>query len=857
MKKRSVLTLLAAAFLVAACIPMPATPPAPAEPPSAAPTETGAPAGEWQTYTNAEVGFSLEMPPTWSQQALPDQNAGAIHGMAFTGLEGGVEVYWGVGFGGACPTGTEPVQLAQAEMPACHATNADGTEVWSQIGYQVPGGNSFSVRAYTANAEPSSHDLVLQVLSTLAFMPPAQPQSGAATPAPGAGIANPASQNCVNQGGALSIEERGDGGQFGVCYFEDNMQCEEWALMRGDCPVGGVKVTGYATPAARYCAITGGQYAVTGNSGADDEQGSCKFKDGSQCDAWDYYNGKCTASAASAPTPAPTAAAAATIQPLSMEVCDGQTQAMAHALDVLEVTQSEEPMSDPVTGAAGTGCQATATGTGEQFESPQAVVNTLGGMLEDQGWTRDPMLQADGPTGTDVGYRKGDQICWAGAQWWPDASANCPQDQPISACEVTPAQQAYTVTLNCGLETQQTTGAASAGMANPASVNCTQQGGTLSIEERGDGGQFGVCYFEDNRQCEEWALMRGDCPVGGVKVTGYVTPAARYCAITGGQYAVTDSSGAANEQGTCTFNDGSQCDAWDYYNGKCAAGAESAAVKGGGSGQFVFDSTRAGEYRDLWVLHPDGTPPTRLTESDVNNFAGPWSPDGSRIAYTCGGLTTSDICLISSAGILNLTNTDDIDEGFPAWSPDGSMIAFTTRRDGNNEIYVMLAPAPQEAAAPASEWLRLTDASGDDFAPAWSPDGTQIAFVSDRDQRAGVYDIYIMQANGSGVRRLTADTAIDYEPAWSPDGTSIAFRSHHDGPADIYIIDADGSGLRNVTNNPADDWSPDWSPDGTLIAFQSNRDGDWEIYTMNADGSDPINLTNDFAADDQLPHWRP
>ena len=63
-------------------------------------------------------------------------------------------------------------------------------------------------------------------------------------------------------------------------------------------------------------------------------------------------------------------------------------------------------------------------------------------------------------------------------------------------------------------------------IANPASQNCLEQGGTLSFEELGDGGQFGVCYFEDNRQCEEWALMRGDCPAVGLKVTGFITSAA-------------------------------------------------------------------------------------------------------------------------------------------------------------------------------------------------------------------------------------------------------------------------------------------------------------------------------------------
>lgn len=332
--------------------------------------------------------------------------------------------------------------MAGEELAACYATNADGTEVWSQIGYEVEGGNSFSARAYTSDAEPASHDLVLQVLATLTFMPPAEAEAGV------------------------------------------------------------------------------------------------------------------------------------TIAPLPVEVCNGQAQAMAHYLDVLEVTQSEEPLTDYVTGATGVGCQATVTGTGEQFESPDATANILGDMLEEQGWTEDPMLAAGGPTGIGLGYRNGDQICLVSAMWRPDESANCPTDQPISACEVTPAQQRYTVTLNCGVEISQEEAAETpAQIANPASQNCIEQGGTLAIEERGDGGQFGVCTFEDNRQCEEWALLRGDCPVGGVKVTGYATPAGRYCAITGGAYAITANSGADDEQGACTLPDGGLCDAWDYYNGLCAASA--------------------------------------------------------------------------------------------------------------------------------------------------------------------------------------------------------------------------------------------------------------------------------------------
>jgi Tol biopolymer transport system component/putative hemolysin len=550
--------------------------------------------------------------------------------------------------------------------------------------------------------------------------------------APPGQIANPASQNCLAVGGTWSSETREDGGQYGICLFEDNMQCEEWALLRGDCPVGGVKVTGYVTPAAIYCAITGGEYAITGNSGADDEQGTCTFKDGSVCDVWEYYNGTC------APGSTSTAPAGSTLQPLPTEVCNGQAQAMSHTLSDLVPTQSEEPLDDWVTGASGTGCQATVTGTGAEFESPSAVVSALDSMLADQGWTADPMLVADGPTGTAAGYRKGGQLCLAAAMWEPAESANCPEDQPISACELTPEQQLYTVTLNCGV--------------------ATAEGET---------------------------------------------------------------------------------------------GAEA------GSAELVFDSTRGGDYRDLYVMNRDGYDLSRLTRGEADSIAGPWSPappgggtGGARIVYTAFGLTTSDIWVIHADGssAVNLTNTPDVDEGFPAWSPDGTHIAFTSRRDGNNEIYVMKADGTQAA--------RWTDNPADDFAPAWSPDGTQIAFVSDRDREAGIYDLYLMDVVSTAVTRLTNDEAIDYSPAWSPDGTRIAFRSHHDGPADIYVINIDGTGLTNLTDDPADDWAPTWSPDGILIAFQTNRDGNWEIYTMAADGSGATNLTND-PANDQMPFWRP
>lgn len=98
-------------------------------------------------------------------------------------------------------------------------------------------------------------------------------------------------------------------------------------------------------------------------------------------------------------------------------------------------------------------------------------------------------------------------------------------------------------------------------LANPASVNCTEKGGTLKLMTKPTGGQYGVCYFEDNMQCEEWALMRGRCPVGGVKVTGYSNPEAVYCAITGGQ--------PQDNETKCKTAEGKVCEARAFYTGSC------------------------------------------------------------------------------------------------------------------------------------------------------------------------------------------------------------------------------------------------------------------------------------------------
>jgi TolB protein len=152
----------------------------------------------------------------------------------------------------------------------------------------------------------------------------------------------------------------------------------------------------------------------------------------------------------------------------------------------------------------------------------------------------------------------------------------------------------------------------------------------------------------------------------------------------------------------------------------------------------------------------------------------------------------------------------------------------------------------------------LSQSAGDDVDPAWSPDGKQVAFGSDRE---GHFDIYVIPTEGGAAQRLTSNPAMDWGPSWSRDGKQILFASNRDGPMRLYVMNADGSDQRRLMEDPegdrkGDDWSPVWSPKRDEVAFVSDRGGKSDIYLLDLASKQIKQLTqNDFL--DDRPSWSP
>jgi TolB protein len=137
--------------------------------------------------------------------------------------------------------------------------------------------------------------------------------------------------------------------------------------------------------------------------------------------------------------------------------------------------------------------------------------------------------------------------------------------------------------------------------------------------------------------------------------------------------------------------------------------------------------------------------------------------------------------------------------------------------------------------------------------PSWSPDGKRIVFSGTVSR--GNADLFVIDADGTGLRQITSDPSSETQPEWSPDGARIAFTTDRDGNQEVYVMNVDGSHLVDLSRNPARDFGPTWSPDGKRIAFTSTRDRKPEVYVVEADGSRTTRLT--ISEGSSSPTWSP
>jgi putative hemolysin len=384
---------------------------------------------------------------------------------------------------------------------------------------------------FGGNMKPSL--LILAALLAMSLIAACAPVSAPAmdsAPAVGVGIANPASENCVAQGGTLEIRQ-GDGGEVGYCLFADGSECEEWSLMRGECAPGQSLAT-YDDPFA-YCAAVGtldapdsryigeqppaavieGIRAVFDapadtpdefyTSGAfwrcaDGQVKACFVGANLPCDvkadlsetpndgivAYCQENPDADVVPAAAAGRAtvfswscagggpvlgeqvvqadaqgfiadfwyviePPAATSGAYMPIPDEACATLKSDAEAALGV-SFTMTEAPFFDYLSQEGGAGCQLLAEGTGADFADPMTVVDALKAAFV--GWEEDMQYAAGGPTGMGIGMTRDAALLLILAEWKPDPAANCPDDQPISACELTPEQQLYTVTVQAAMK---------------------------------------------------------------------------------------------------------------------------------------------------------------------------------------------------------------------------------------------------------------------------------------------------------------------------------------------------------------------------------------------------------------------
>lgn len=280
----------------------------------------------------------------------------------------------------------------------------------------------------------------------------------------------------------------------------------------------------------------------------------------------------------------------------------------------------------------------------------------------------------------------------------------------------------------------------------------------------------------------------------------------------------------------------------------------SGGLPGIASTQIAFVSNRTGA-KEVWVMDSDGAGQRAITSIHSISLTPRWSPDASRIAFTCysrgpDGVTSAQICMHSmetgkQVAFVRYRGTNSS----PAWSPDGTRLMFMSSQHGDPELFTVDVTTGRDLK-------RITYSAGGDTSPAWNPKtGQTVAFVSDR---GGIPQLYMMNADGTNVQKIVLDASMGYviDPAWSPNGELLAFSWRRpSGNYDIYVMNPSTSEIVELTRDAGRNERPSWAPDGRHLVFESTRTGTRQIWTMLADGTMQRQLT--FEGNNESPNWSP
>jgi TolB protein len=275
----------------------------------------------------------------------------------------------------------------------------------------------------------------------------------------------------------------------------------------------------------------------------------------------------------------------------------------------------------------------------------------------------------------------------------------------------------------------------------------------------------------------------------------------------------------------------------------------SGGVSGIASTKLTFVSGRSGN-KEIWVMDYDGANQRELTSLRSISLTPRWSPDSSRIAFTCyptsGAVLSPQVCMYSllTEKLVTWPRFRGTNSS-PSWSPDGNKIMFMSSMYGNPELFT--------ADADGGHVQRLTHSVGASTSPSWNPKtGQQVAFVSDR---GGLPQLYTMDAQGGDATKLPLpDMGYVVDPAWSPNGQLLAFSWRRpSGNYDLYLMEMATHQLVELTRDSGRNERPSWAPDGRHIVFESTRGGTRQIWSMLADGTNARQLTTE--GQNESPNW--